>query len=84
MVGGSTRRDGKHYAPAGVLAILVSTALLAGCGISFHVGEGETISTASYKTVWARDWKAVNAASDPWNPSGTNPGVCNKGGDQRL
>jgi hypothetical protein len=64
------------------LVVLLPTLLFAGCGVSVHVSDGDTVSTAHYREVWARDWTAIIDVSDPWNPSSSGPGVCNKGGDQ--
>ena len=51
--------------------------LLAGC--SAHVSVG-AVDDNAFRTSWQSGWASINSVSKPLNPSGTNPGVCDKGG----
>jgi hypothetical protein len=42
-----------------------------------------SIDDGAYKTVWSNDWQSVIHDAVPWAPSGTSPGVCNKGGSKQ-
>jgi hypothetical protein len=57
--------------------------VLSGCSVTVSkpVASTSHADEASYRQVWSQDWTAVIQASTPWNPVGTSPGACDKGGD---